>query len=196
MNTRLRWTRILILLAIPLVLLTDPVYPDASVWMVLLQSAGIVLLIAAMGGRIWASAHLAGKKNRTLVTSGPFSGCRNPLYFFSLLGFIGAGLAFQSLALALFLGFVFFLSHWPAILEEEKDLERIFGEDYEAYRARVPRFWFRMDLTRDDGVIPINARQFSIALRDCLAIPLVLVLAEVVEWARVTGLLPVLAELP
>ena len=37
-------------------------------------------------GRIWCSLYIAGYKNNVLVIEGPYSMCRNPLYFFSFIG--------------------------------------------------------------------------------------------------------------
>ena len=40
-------------------------------------------------GRIWCSLYISGFKNAKLVTEGPYSLCRNPLYLFSYLGGVG-----------------------------------------------------------------------------------------------------------
>ncbi|MGA1401165.1 MAG: methyltransferase family protein, partial [Phycisphaerales bacterium] len=104
-----------------------------------LAVAGFSLLIVAMAGRIWCGSHIAGRKTIELVTDGPYSICRNPLYFFSLLAFVGAGLSFESLSLAAIFGAVFFLTHWRTIHNEERVLRERFGAGFDAYAARVPR---------------------------------------------------------
>ena len=54
--------------------------------------SGILFLVgclcvgAAMAGRMWCAQYIAGYKNDVLVREGPYSVCRNPLYFFSFLG--------------------------------------------------------------------------------------------------------------
>lgn len=196
MTIRLKATRLLIAPILVLVLVSDHLYPEGSGWEVLVESAGVFLLVAAMGGRIWASAYLSGKKDRHLVTAGPYSMSRNPLYLFSFMGFVGAGLVFESVTAALLLGLVFFLAHWPTMLKEEACLEALFGEAYIEYRERVPRFLPSLASFEGQRVIRLDTRRFSVALRDCLAIPLVLVVAEAVEWAKESGVLPVLLELP
>lgn len=196
MTPRLNLTRVLILPLLLLALFADPVHTDDMLWETLLEGGGLILLLAATGGRIWASVHLVGRKNQTLVTTGPFSVSRNPLYLFSLFGFVGAGLVFGSVTLAALMGLVFFLSHWPTILREERELETLFGDEYREYRERVPRLLPKLGGVESGGTIPLDTRRFSIALRDCLAIPLIIPLADLVEWAQVSGVLPVLLELP
>jgi protein-S-isoprenylcysteine O-methyltransferase Ste14 len=196
MPPRIRLIRLLIVPVVLLALVTGPRLDEESLAGVLLASAGIFLVVLAAGGRVWASLYVAGKKNDTLVTDGPFSMVRNPLYFFSLIGFVGAGFAFGSATLAFGFAVVFFLTHWPTIHAEEKNLLGVFGPVYERYRASVPRFIPNFgDLDLGDTV-PVNPRNFARALRDCMAIPLVLIVVEVVKWAQAASLLPVLIVLP
>ena len=196
MNRRLLLTRLTILVVAPVVLVTRHLYHDNSLAEVFLESVGILLLILAMGGRIWASAHLAGKRDRELITGGPYARTRNPLYLFSLIGFIGAGLVFGSVLLALLFAVVFFTFHWPTILREEAKLEGLFGEDYRSYRAEVPRFLPTLRPRSSRQTITVHTPHFLRMLRDALAIPLIIVVADVLDWAQATGVAPVLLELP
>ena len=54
---------------------------------------GIILAGIAALGRLWCSLYIAGYKTDTLITEGPYSMCRNPLYFFSFIGALGVGFA-------------------------------------------------------------------------------------------------------
>jgi protein-S-isoprenylcysteine O-methyltransferase Ste14 len=196
MKWRLRFTRILLVPLGLLALTSHHVYPEGGMWDTSISVMGFLLLLAAMGGRIWASAYLVGRKNQTLVTAGPYSIVRNPLYFFSLIGFIGAGLAFESLVLAMLFGLVFFLSHWPVILKEEARLSELFGAEFEVYRRRVPRLIPRIRGLEGRRSMELDAHRFETALRDCIAIPLVFIAAHGLEAAKVSGILPVLFQLP
>ena len=48
----------------------------------LLFFTGITLVGISSMGRMWCSLYIAGYKDNRLVTEGPYSLCRNPLYFF------------------------------------------------------------------------------------------------------------------
>jgi protein-S-isoprenylcysteine O-methyltransferase Ste14 len=193
---RLLITRLLVVPVVGLVLLTGQIHAEGSPRDRLLPLIGLVLLLAAMGGRIWASAYVVGRKDASLVTEGPYSLVRNPLYLSSLAGFTGAGLVFESLTVTLVFVAVFFLSHWPAIRVEERKLEARFGAAYVRYREEVPRFIPRLARVRTGERLVLDTPRFQMALRDCLAIPLVFVAAELLEWAKLEGVFPVLLHIP
>lgn len=79
-----------------------------------------------------------------LVVRGPFLHVRNPMI--SGVAFILAGEAVGLRSKALFLWFAAFVAvnavYLPLV--EEPGLQRRFGEDYEAYRANVPRWLPRL----------------------------------------------------
>jgi len=147
-------------------------------------------------GRIWASAHISGRKCQVLVREGPYSMVRNPLSFFTLLAHLGAGLAFDSLVIALLMAGAFFVTHWGTVLEEERWLQGVFGEEFEDYFRRVPRFLPKPWLLSSPRQIGIEPARFSRALRESSLILLVFPLALVVEWCHVRSLLPIVFWVP
>ncbi|HSE52948.1 MAG TPA: isoprenylcysteine carboxylmethyltransferase family protein [Gemmatimonadales bacterium] len=77
---------------------------------------------------------------RRLVARGPYRLVRNPMYLGAGLAIWGAALVYRSLALFGY-GAVFLLAMNALVVAyEEPTLERAFGEEYAAYRARVPRW--------------------------------------------------------
>ncbi len=196
MKLRLRVTRVLVVPAVVLAVVTQNAYSEGSLAGTLLESAGVILLVLSATGRIWAGAYVTGRKNRTLVTDGPFSLVRNPLYFFSFLGFLGAGLAFGSIVLTAVFALTFFIAHWPTIGSEERVLEELFGDAYRSYRSQVPRFIPAFQRPRSEGVVELEASGFSRMLSESAAIPLVLVAVELLEWARLNEWIPVLLRFP
>lgn len=90
-------------------------------------------------GRLWCSLYISGYKDAALVTTGPYSLCRHPLYLFSLIGFSGIGLATRSLTLTILVVGAFLLTYPSVIRREETFLLSKFGSDFEAYAAHTPR---------------------------------------------------------
>ncbi len=125
----------------PLVLVSRSVWDDSGITGEVLFMTGLVLISAAVTGRAWCSLYLCGYKTRTLVVAGPYSMCRNPLYFFSLLGGLGVGLATETMTVALIILVVFGV-YYPAVIRaEERRLQEVHGDEYERYLRATPRFW-------------------------------------------------------
>jgi protein-S-isoprenylcysteine O-methyltransferase Ste14 len=78
---------------------------------------------------------------QTLVTSGPFRYVRNPIVVGVFSCLFGVGLLLHSPSLVfLWLPAFFLLNAIELKYVEEPELKRRFGESYESYRRRVPRF--------------------------------------------------------
>ena len=105
-----------------------------------LKLAGTILIIACVVGRCWAILYVGGNKNEGLVTTGPYSLCRNPLYLFSIMGVLGIGLMLQSLVYTVLLTSVTLLVLTKTVRQEEAYLSDAFAENYVAYRNGTPRF--------------------------------------------------------
>lgn len=79
-----------------------------------------------------------------LVTRGFFNHSRNPLYVGNLLILFGL-LIIWNAPIAYIIGVPFFVLGYVAIVAaEEAFLRREFGAEYDAYAARVPRWWVRL----------------------------------------------------
>jgi len=108
----------------------------------LLGIAGFTCVALACLGRIWCSLFIAGHKDETLVTNGPYAYCRHPLYSFSILGALGLGFASKSLLLgAAVVLLVAGLVTYAASCEEQF-LEDAFPEEFKAYVAATPNMWW------------------------------------------------------
>lgn len=105
---------------------------DALAWGVFFTGAGL---------RFWATLHIGGRKSDIVVSEGPYSLCRHPLYFGSILLVLSGALFLKSVlfacALAL-LATAYFRFTIPA--EEDFLLARL-GEPYRQYSRRVNRLW-------------------------------------------------------
>lgn len=101
---------------------------------------GIALAGTGTVGRIWCSLYISGYKKDVLITTGPYSMCRNPLYFFSLVGTVGVGLATMTLTIPAII-FGAFIIYYPIVIErEEERLSGLYGESFKQYRKSIPRF--------------------------------------------------------
>ena len=106
---------------------------------------GVALAWAGMAFTVWAkwtlghwfSASFGVKPGHELVTRGPYAFVRHPMYLGLLVFGAGLGIAYDS-ALSLGLALLFSVPLVLHALIEEQMFARHFGDDWQAYRARVP----------------------------------------------------------
>ncbi|HEX9182957.1 MAG TPA: isoprenylcysteine carboxylmethyltransferase family protein [Burkholderiales bacterium] len=122
------------------VLATESVH-EGSLLSTALFLVGLALVGLATVGRLWCSLYISGYKQAQLVTTGPYSVCRNPLYFFSLLGFAGIGFATETLTFAVVMVAAMLFAYPSVIRREEQTLREKFGAAFEEYCARTPRLF-------------------------------------------------------
>lgn len=149
-------------------------------------------LLAGLGavGRIWCAQYIAGYKADRLIDKGPYSLCRNPLYFFSFLGAVGVGCCTESATLALGVAAAFALTYPGVILSEEKDLLERFGDDYRRYMAAVPRFIPRLSLFAEPREYVVTPRVFRREVFDAVWFVWLAGLLELLEVLGEAGALP------
>lgn len=110
---------------------------------------GCFLAGIASLGRLWCALYIAGYKTERLVVKGPYSISRNPLYFFSLIGGIGVGLATETITIPLLI-LAAFGWYYPYVIRYEEDKLRMHhGEDFETYFRSVPQFWPKWSLLKE-----------------------------------------------
>jgi len=100
--------------------------------------SNIFLYKVGKGGPVEAFGVEISPKTKHLVTSGPYRLTRNPMVFGAFMMYLGVSLYFNSIidviCVTLFLALLIVLLKFS----EEKRLERDFGEEYKAYRKKVP----------------------------------------------------------
>lgn len=153
------------------------------------EMTGFILLIFAALGRIWCSIYISGRKDRELCTYGPYSHCRNPLYFFSFLGVIGIGLGLQSLFLTLIMSAIYLLGYYFIIRSEEKRLLGMFGEQFQTYKETTPRFFPKTGGGPTIEQHSINPRIVERSLREVIWFLLAIVFIEVIEILHAKGIM-------
>jgi protein-S-isoprenylcysteine O-methyltransferase Ste14 len=139
-NTRILASRIFAVLAFAFMLMTQSAY-DGKLIGNFLAFVGLLLVAVAIVGRLWCSLYISGYKNAELITAGPYSLTRNPLYFFSLLGFVGVACATQTFTFPVLVTAAFAVGY-PATINNEEDFLRCkFGEAFDLFCKRTPRFF-------------------------------------------------------
>lgn len=129
-------------LPVPLALAMIPcARPKPLNWII-----GMPLVLLGEALRIWGLMHI-GPTTRTreicadrLITSGPYSYCRNPLYFANFLKIAGFMVISGNLPYALVVLAFYAVEFVTMIPYEENFLAEKFPEAHKAYREAVPAF--------------------------------------------------------
>jgi protein-S-isoprenylcysteine O-methyltransferase Ste14 len=113
-----------------------------------LRLIGWAFVVAGVGLDVWAMTTMLRARtnilpNRAadrLVEHGPFAYTRNPIYAGNAIVMIGIGIAWNSLWFIGFAAIAAALVQRLAIEREEAHLALLFGEKWNAFAARVPRW--------------------------------------------------------
>ena len=101
----------------------------------ILTGAGILLGAWA----VRAAGTIAIEQPTALVTTGPFSFSRNPIYVAWTAFYVGSGFVVNSVWVFILLPIVVVVTH-TTVKPEERSLERAFGDEYRKYQHRVRRY--------------------------------------------------------
>lgn len=114
------------------------------------EGAAIAVIAAGVGiylhTAFWGFAFTGGgtpapiAPTKRLVVVGLHRFVRNPMYIGVGLVIGGQAWLFWSRSTAKYLAFFLLMAHLFVLLYEEPTLKRTFGEEYDEYRARVPRW--------------------------------------------------------
>lgn len=160
-----------------------------------LAVAGIVLATSGFLGRLWCLCHIVGRKNVVLVTQGPYSLCRHPLYFFSLLGGIGLAFCTKTLTIPIVFAAAFAVSYAAALRREEVNLNQTFP-DYAKYSERIPSF---VPTTRGyvpAGIVTVRSRDLARAAIESGSLISAIALIDLIDALHHAGVLPTYLILP
>lgn len=124
-------------------------FPLPLISSIIISFIGIIIFMIGILLAVWAKFTMQGNWGvpaqhnifiqKKLVTYGPFSRTRNPIYFGLILAFIGFELSIGSVLIVLVVPL--FLLIFRSVLVEERLLEKHFGGKYLEYRKKVPRFF-------------------------------------------------------
>lgn len=125
------------------------------------EVAGFSLFIFGATFRWWATLYIGGRKSHQIVCHGPYSICRNPLYFGTWLMTAAIAFLVQSFVfgVALLVVSAFYLA--ITIPNEERFLAREYPREYREYSFRVPRFFplFRLYQSPEEIEVRVGGLQ-------------------------------------
>lgn len=130
-----------LVVAFILVLVADPTP--------LLLYTGAGIMAAAHVLRLVCSGYL--EKDARLITAGPFSYCRNPLYIGNAMVVIAFALMSGQLVALPVMLVLWLATHAPTVACEEDLLRDKFGEKFDEYTRSVPRWLPRMSACVGEG---------------------------------------------
>lgn len=108
-----------------------------------LDGVGWLLVAAGIAVRAWASREISGRKRHSIVDTGPYALCRNPLYWGTLLLALAQLSFLRSLSFLLALCVPVGLYLFGVVPAEERYLAAVLDEPYREYCRRTPRWWPR-----------------------------------------------------
>jgi protein-S-isoprenylcysteine O-methyltransferase Ste14 len=178
-------------LGIAILLILGSTYWDVSneLFGTSLFLAGTLLAVLGFFGRLWCLSYIAGRKKRVLVTAGPYSLCRHPLYFFTLVGGLGLALCTETLSIPLIFLLGFGL-HYPSIIRAEDEFLSLNFPDYDDYKKRVPMFFPRLIRPVNEETVLVNAKYFLRELSSTGASLCLLGVIELIEGLHRADVLP------
>lgn len=121
--------------------------------------------------------------------------CRNPLYFFNLLGGIGVGLASENITIPFIILCGFCLYYPFVILSEQKHLLNIHGQEYDTYLRKTPSFFPKLSLLREPTEYVVKPHVFKRRMLGALYFIWLVGVLEVIEEVHELKLLPVFFQL-
>ena len=124
------------------------------------QVAAVIIMAVGVSVLLWCFRDFARRGQGTpapydppklLVVAGLYRFTRNPMYVGLVVTLLGESLWSESWRLLVYAGVVAVAFHLRVLSYEEPKLTKLFGEQFEAYRARVPRWVPRLRVTQSDS---------------------------------------------
>ncbi len=189
-QTRIRDTKVILIIAAFFILFTQPTFSDEGIIHEILDFIGYILVAICALGRVYSTAFLGGHKNKNLITQGPYSVVRNPLYSFSLLGITGIAMMTNHIIIMIVTPLIIGIIYDRLIKREEVFLKEEFGKEYDAYITSTPRLFpkFSNYSVSDDTILypKMLSRSFSDAIWWFAFFPII----ELLEYLQESGIVP------
>lgn len=177
------------------ILFSSSKWEDASLVGDIFFFIGMILAGIATAGRIWCSVYISGYKIRSLITTGPYSMCRNPLYFFSFLGAAGVGMSTETVTVPAIICIAFLLYYPLVIRKEEERLLSVHQDDFRKYMNKTPRFIPSFSSFHEPESYVFKPAIFRKRVIDSLWFVWLIGVIELIEALHIHGVIPVFMRL-
>jgi protein-S-isoprenylcysteine O-methyltransferase Ste14 len=163
---RLKYSKILLIIAVVVAVYYNQNFMLFTKYEFIAHIIGFLFIIVCVLGRIYSTAFLGGYKANTIISHGPFSVVRNPLYIFSFFGVLGLSVMSNNYLIIAIAPISFILIYYPVVLREESFLKQHFGKEYIDYCQKVNRFIPNFKLYNGKEQIVCSYKPFESAFLD------------------------------
>lgn len=195
-NNRIMLSRIFVGILFVVLITSTHSWDPGSLIDITIEFIGLALITIGSYGRIWSYLYICGRKTGELVMTGPYSITRNPLYFFSLIGSVGIGLASENILVAGLIVLFFIIIYPVTILAEEKRLEELHGDMFRNYKKSVPRLFPRTFTLQHPEVYEVYTTKFGRVFFDAMWFVWFYMILQIIEKLHQGGFLPILFSFP
>ncbi len=161
-------------------------------WDNVLDFIGLFLILEGTFVRMAARGHkkVFSQRSTQLVTTGPYSFVRNPMYLGSFLMGLGFVLILWPWWSVPLFAWIFLSRFNKQMAKEEVYLNKVFGREYETYCRRVPRFFPTFQNLEHDPRELMNKEELLSTKEKfgLLAWPILAVILETLEEVAVFGI--------
>jgi protein-S-isoprenylcysteine O-methyltransferase Ste14 len=195
-----QWQRKIIVVgaaAVGLALLTamGPASPEGAAWHEVVERSGVFFILVGILGRTWCAMYIGGNKLNRLLTEGPYSVTRNPLYVFSAIAAFGLGAQVGSAVFALMCAAATIAIFALVIRHEERALAERFPVEFARYKSRVPRLAPNFSKWREADTILVRPALVRRTFWDASLFLLAAPALKALESMRDAALFPTLFQL-
>jgi protein-S-isoprenylcysteine O-methyltransferase Ste14 len=152
-------------------------------------SCGIIL-------RLWAMLYIGGRKDDCIVSEGPYSIFRNPVYLGSFCLMVSVGFFLKSLMILIAMAIMVVIYASRIISTEEEFLSQKFGEIYRQYCVRTPRFLPRFKNFHSPERIEVNLKALYKEVKKIIPWIALPIFTEVLAYLRIQPWYPHFSWLP
>ena len=196
MSYRLPLLRLAFVPIIFIAIFIRPSWSLESTTAFVMEFGGYLFLLAGLVIRIWCIFYIGNRKSKEVVTTGPYSICRNPLYIGTFLLAIGVGLCFENLLMLIFVPIIIIPVHIITTRMEEAHLEAKFGEQYRTYKQKVSRFWPHFSNYSSSDIIEVDVYSIRRIAMDTVGVLLLPQIEDLLELLHENRIIPVLWHFP